>query len=224
MNNQRKRKPKCIVLDFDDTIVDFCGKLCWLHNKLYGTSVSKLDIKDWEFDSLDFKDGAGNRVLGKELRQTFKDWEGHIYDTIEPLDGAPDALKLAYDRGYKIVILTARNIKFEQHTMMSIMQHDLPYTPGLIFHNPYDPKKEEEKEKHKYFKRDKINELKKEYNIVRFVDDKFVTVQDIAENCRAVKECVLLTMPSNQEIEIDEDLMTREDLLLMALRNLKQLN
>ena len=70
-------KPKAVVLDIDDVIDDFCGYLCWIHNRVNGTHVTSNDIKDWNFETLKVRDRNGNEVIGTDLRQTFRYWEEH---------------------------------------------------------------------------------------------------------------------------------------------------
>ena len=43
-DKKRKRKQKAIVVDYDDTVVDFMGFLCHLYNVKNSTCVSPNDL------------------------------------------------------------------------------------------------------------------------------------------------------------------------------------
>ena len=91
----KRTKIKTIVVDFDDTIVDFVPFLCFLHNSLHKTCLSESDIKMWSFEGLDLTDVRGNRVTGEELRATFEKYEPHgLYARLPVIKDARFALDI----------------------------------------------------------------------------------------------------------------------------------
>lgn len=180
----RKIKPFAIVLDVDDCIDDFGGDLCWIHNKINNTNVTSNDIKDWNFITLKVKDRNGNEVLGVDLRKTFEYWEEHgLYGSLNLLPKAREAVTVMRDFGYKIILLTARKKKYEDETKLHLWRNHIPFDEIYFREDP------EEKD----FKTNKIKQLSKQYNIQMFVDDKYETVEHVAENTNVKMVCLLET-------------------------------
>ena len=205
---KRKMKPKAVVFDHDDTIVGFLPTLCELHNLKYNTCLTDHDITSWDFDDLDITDARGVRVLGKELRETFAESENHgLYALLQPLDYAKYALDTIREIGYKIIILTARNEKFRETTANHALIN------GLVYDELH-------------FSKDKvktIKELSKQYNIVMFADDKGTTVQNVSENTRVKKVC-LVNKAHNKNMDIDEEDIIRVNDLMDCVKELKEVN
>lgn len=203
------RKEKAIVVDYDDTVVGFLQSLCKAHNKKYGTCISHNDLKSWDFDDVDITDARGNRVTGKDLRETFQIYEENgMYAALKPLDYAKYALDTAHEIGYKVIIVTARKEKFRVATEYNLNDQDIYYDEL-------------------YFSSDKvktIKQLSKTYNIVMFADDKTSTVVNIAENCRGVKSVFLINKAHNKGDEFDEESIKRANDLMDCVKELKQVN
>lgn len=203
---KRKYKPKAVVVDYDDTVVDFTGFLCYLHNKKHGTTIGTSDITDWDFTNLSVKDVRGNVVLGSELKETFKYYEEDgLYAALPVIKESKFALELIKKLGYHIIVLTARPEKFKKQTEMNLIMRDVPYDE-LYF--DWDKVK-------------KIKEFSKLYNIVLFADDKLTTVESVSDNCR-VKYNFLIDKPHNKCDNIDNDELIRIADLLEAVRYLKE--
>ncbi len=205
---KRRTKPKAIVLDYDDTVVAFLQTLCRIHNLKHGTCLTDHDIKTWNFDDIDIIDARGVRVIGKELRETFKITEEHgLYALLPPLDYAKYALDTMSEIGYKIIIMTARDERFRETTELNALERELTYDEM-------------------HFSKDKvktIKELSKIYNIVMFVDDKASTVQSVSENCR-VKQVCLINKAHNKSVEVDEEEIIRVNDLMDCVKALKRIN
>jgi uncharacterized HAD superfamily protein len=206
--NMRKRKEKVIVVDYDDTVVDFMGFLCRLHNKLYKTCITPSDFKAYDFDLVEIEDARGNKVHGKDIRETFLEYEKHgLYAALSLLPEAKFALKMFKELGYKIIILTARKEEYEKQTMMNVLNLNVPFDE-LIF-CPSD------------LKAKKIRQLAKKYNIQMFADDKASTVKDVAETTN-VNFVICINQSHNKSEEFDEDII-RCDGLMDAVRLLPDL-
>jgi len=194
-----RQKPFLVVLDLDDCIVSFMGALCRVHNKKYGTSITPSDLNSWDFNTLEVKDAQGNVVKGEELRKTFADYEAEGLYVGLPLLGASDqALEFMKNKGYRVVILTARDEKYGKQTELN-----------LIFNRIYQYVDEV------FFKADKVKKiqnLSKAYHIVMFADDKAETVQKVIQNCN-VDHVFLIEQAHNENVEVDPDVKRVRDLL-----------
>lgn len=207
MGDKKRNKLKTIVLDYDDTVVDFLGGLCRIHNKRYNTCISANDIQDWDFSSLEVKDARGNVVKGSELKKTFIAYEDDgLYVGLEMLGDADFALELMKKLGYKVIILTARDEKFGKQTELNLIFNRIAQYVDEV-----------------YFKADKVKKIKdlsRTHHIVLFADDKASTVQAVAEEC-TVDNIFLIEKPHNKNIECDESVMRVRD-LLDTVRYLKE--
>jgi uncharacterized HAD superfamily protein len=208
---KKEKKPKAVILDLDDVIVDFLGGLCELYNKHNKTSLSISDLTEWDWKNLDFKDARGNVVKGEALHKLFGEYESNIYVGLEPLPYALRALDTIRMYGYKIFIITARNCSFGKSTELNLMFKKIPHDE--VFH------KDSKEQKTEDFKVNKIKELSKMYHISFFVDDKLETAQAVFDNCR-VDRVYLLNKSHNKEFEVSEDIIRIND-LVETIRHLK---
>jgi uncharacterized HAD superfamily protein len=210
MAKKSVNKPKAVVLDYDDTIVGFLQGLCTIHNAIHGTNVSHRDVTSWNFDDLLIEDVNGNKVTGKQLRDTFKTYENNgLYVGLQPLQYAVPAVNDMIGRGYKIIIVTARPEEYRKDTELNAIWNGIKYDK-LIFSN------------------DKVKTLKslrRKYNVVMFADDKYETIEDVANNCGWIKHVCLINGPHNRMIEIeDEERIVRVEDLNFCLRELELLS
>lgn len=187
--NKRKIKPKALVFDYDDCIVKFLETVFQFYNYLNDTSVSTNDMSDWEFDSLLHKDARGNVVTGADIRDTFLEYEPHgLYAGLPPIRNAIKALEFCRKLGYKLIIITARKQEYEKDTLYNMWLNGVEYDEI-------------------YFEKDKahrIKQLKRQYNIIAFADDKFSTVKEVADTCK-LRYNFLVDMASNRMVEFDEE-------------------
>lgn len=203
-----RKKEKAVVLDVDDTLVSFLSYLCFLHNKLHGTSLSEHDIKEWAFDNLDLTDVRGNKVTGEQLNETFHEYESEgLYARLPAIKESRFGVELMRDLGYKIILMTARKPEFHKQTILNLISNKIDYDE-LYF----------TKEKVK-----KINALAKDYNIMLFADDKYETVLDVYENAKIHKngQVCLINKSHNQDKELDEGIL-RINTVFEAVRFLKK--
>ena len=204
-----KRKERVIVVDYDDTCVDFIGFLCRLHNKLYKTCITPADFKDYDFDMVEIKDARNNVVHGEEIRNTFLEYETEgLYAALPPLPEAKHALKFMKSLGYKIIILTARKEEYKKQTMMNILHNDMPHDEVIFC--PSD------------LKAKKLRQLSRIYNIQMFADDKASTILDVSENTN-IKMVVCVNQPHNMGTKLDDEVI-RVDSLFEAVRYLKDIS
>jgi len=193
-------KPKAVVLDIDDVIDDFCGYLCWIHNRVNGTHVTANDIRDWNFETLKVKDRNGNEVIGTDLRQTFRYWEEHgLYGSVDLLPRAYDAIRKIVDYQYKVILLTARDKKYEDETKLHLWKN------GIIFDEIYFKGEDDGSD----FKTKKIKKLSRRYNIQLFADDKYSTVEHVAENTNVNCVCLIETASTRDLKKIEGDTENR---------------
>ena len=198
-DKKRKRKHKAIVVDYDDTVVDFMGFLCHLYNVKNGTCISPNDLKEWDFKDVEVKDARGNVVKGEKLRKMFKDYENQgLYAALPIIEESRRALDMAAKLGYKIIILTARDGQFKAQTEINLIRNNIPYNE-LIF--DWDKVKI-------------INDLKKSYKIAFFADDKFDTVKKVADSCD-LDYNFLVEKAHNRDIDLSE-----EDETILRIRDL----
>jgi len=206
-SDKKSKKPKVLVWDIDDTVLGFLYTVCSLHNKKYGTCISERIITNWDFKGIDTIDARGNKVTGEDLYATFKYFEDHgLYAALRPLDYAKYALDTASEIGYKNILLTARDPKFQRQTEVNLLSENISYDE-IYF---------------EWDKVKKINELSKKYDVVLFADDKVDTVKAVFENCK-VKHVFLVNQPHNQDAVIDEDIKRAHD-LMDCLKELKRIN
>jgi len=198
MNKPKKTtKAPTVILDIDDTIFNFTGHLCFLFNRKHGSSISENDLKEWNFYSTKVEDVRGNVVNGKELRQFFLDYEAHgLYTALPPIRESTMAIDLIKKLGYKIILLTARDERFEKDTELSLLMYNIPYDE-VIFNA--------DKPKH-------INRLARKHIIVAFADDKFEYIKNVAETDK-VEMCYLIEKTHNRNEELPEGSLRVRDLL-----------
>lgn len=214
---RRNTKPKAIVLDYDDTVVDFIGGLCRLHNKKYGTCITANDIRDWNFNSLNVKDIDGKTVVGSQLQATFAEYEPEgLYVGLNMLEYAFSALEIMKQKGYVIIILTARSERYHKQTELNLIFNKIDLLVSRVYCKPCDWPGIEK------FKVKRLKELSKEFNIVAFADDKLETVQQVNEFCN-VANLFLVERGHNLDHEVDEKVIRVKNILEM-LRYLKKVN
>lgn len=182
------KKRRAIILDLDDTIVDFLTCLTKLYNAKHGTCISPADLTSWDFKDISMKDARGNEVDGKNLREFFIEYENHgLYAALPVIEEAKRAIDFAKDLGYRIFIMTARNEKFKIATEINLIMHGIQYDKLIC---DWDKVK-------------RINELSEKYDIEVFADDKYATVKAVKDKCD-VKYCLLVSKGHNLSIEEDK--------------------
>lgn len=204
-----ERKPRTICLDFDDTVVNFTGMLFDTYNKLNDTCLYTTDIKDYEFESINFEDKRGNVVKGEDIRQLYLEYEKEgLYATLKPLGGAEQALHLMNKLGYKIIILTARAPEYEKQTKFCLLHNNLHH--DLVVFSPSNDKAK------------MLRKLAKDYNIVAFADDKAETCVDVHENTN-VNQVYVVNQEHNKDFDFDPEIK-RISGIFEIIRDLRDLN
>jgi len=202
-------KEKVVCLDLDDAIVGFLPMLCLIYNKLNGTCIAPMDFKEYDLEILEMKDANGNVVLGKGIKDIFKEFEDHgLYASLDVLPEASHALNLIKKLGYKIFFITAREERFEKQTKLNLLKNHIEYD-RLFFVKSCDKAKI-------------IRKIAKEYQVIMFFDDRLSTVVDVFENTNT-KHVFLKEMPHNKHQEIDAGII-RVSGLFDTVRYLKDVN
>jgi len=203
MPPKRRKKIPTIILDIDDTVVDFTGFLCYLFNSINNTSITEADLVSWHFNKAKVEDIRGNVVKGTELRKFFHNYEAHgLYSATPPIKESILAMTLMKKLGYKIILLTARSEDFKKDTQISMIMHSIPHDE-IVF-DADKPKQ--------------INRLARKHNIVAFADDKYDHVKSVFETDK-VDTCYIINKSHNKEKELPEEIVRINDLLEMP-RNL----
>jgi hypothetical protein len=167
-----------------------------LYNNKHDTSVTPADLKTWDFEKVEVKDARGNVVKGAELRKMFLDYEAHgLYAAMPALPGAQRAIDTISKLGYKIIVLTARDEKYRIQTEINMTLRGIKCDELVM---DWDKVK-------------RINALKDKYRIIGFADDKFATVQSVAEECD-LPHNFLVDKAHNRDIELPEDVIRIQDL------------
>jgi len=198
--------PRAIVLDIDDTICDFLGQLCLLHNRLHNTHVTRADVVGYPLKGEDeLEDIHGNIVRDANIEKTFRKYEPHgLYAVLPVFPEAKQAIEIMQELGYKIILMTARPKQYEEQTKLSLMSNNIKYD-RLIFD---------------YKKADRILELKEEFDIIMFADDRASTVKNVNNNC-SIKYPILINKPHNENASTSQKI-TRVDDLLEVVKFLKE--
>jgi len=169
-------KDKAVVLDIDDTLLDFRGHLYTIHNNKYDTSYNRKDDTEW--------------TLPEELNKTFIEYENWIYVSQPILPKVKKQLELFRERGYKIVLMTARSEDYKKHTIFNLALNGIKYDE--LFFN-----------KNKALK---INRLSEKYDIKIFADDKVDTVNKVRRETD-IPKVYLINMPCNRNEDEEEGVM-----------------
>ena len=196
MTKTKKTKIPTVVLDCDDTVVQFVSFLCYLFNAKFHTSLAESDLTDWDFTSTKITDHQGKIIEGSSLRQFFIDYEDVIYSAIPPIRESVFAMTLMKTLGFKIVVLTARREKFAKATEINFLYNNIPFDE-IVF--GADKVKE-------------INRLAKTHSIALFADDKYSYVKAVNETDK-VDSCCLINRSHNKNITDLGDIKRINDLL-----------
>lgn len=162
------KKPKAIVLDCDDVIVDFMGYLCWFHNNKYHTDITRNELKEYPIKDSERADIFGRLVKDQDLYKTFKEQEPFgLYRLLPAFIEARQAMEFIEDLGYSIIVMTARDSRYEIDTCASLNAQSLPWDKVILTKD----------------KPGEINKLKEKYDVVMFVDDRLDTVVKVGKEC-----------------------------------------
>lgn len=110
---------KTILVDMDDTIENCTEAWVRLVNKLYGTDVDPLSLRDWDV-SVAFPTLTREQVYDVTLTDEF--WYG-----VTPIDGAVEYLKRLIDDGNKVYIVTCAAYETLRIKMEEVLFKYFPY-------------------------------------------------------------------------------------------------
>ena len=174
-------KIKAVILDIDDTIVSFCKHLLTIHNNLNKVKYSMADLKEWDLPS--------------DLNDTFNEYEELLYASQPIIKAARKKIKKLRESGYRIILMTARDVSFRKVTEFNLALNDIGYDELYFNKN----------------KSLKINRFSKEYEILLFADDKVTTVNKVKRNT-TIPNVFLIGMPSNKDSKIEKGVIRVNDI------------
>lgn len=166
-------KDKAVVLDIDDTLFNFVGHLLHCYNICKGQNIKDEDLTTW--------------TLPEEVTRFFLDNEFELYTSQPVFPLVRNAINRLKEANYKIILMTARDIKFLKQTEFSLKINSVHYDLLLFNKN----------------KALKINRLSEAYDIVAFADDKLSTIEKVKKETK-VPNVYLISMPSNRNAELGE--------------------
>lgn len=176
---------KAIIMDVDQVLLDYSGRLREWYNAKYGKSVeghSKTwDLREWLGIDDDMFADARVRDIISEFATT---WE---FGTLDAFPGA-DVVLHELMRDHKLICLTACGT---DEVTQSLRKVNLFHRFGDIFEdvyfvNPTDSKTEV------------LKKLNMEYNVVAFIDDKPQNIIDATMDA-GIKNPILMKAPHNRE-------------------------
>ena len=179
-------KQKLVILDLDDTILGFIPFFVSEFNKINNTHMIQADLTQFDFMSLKFKDCKGNQIEGKLLQEFFLDQEKKgIYLKLKVLKNIKKALRLFKLLNYKVVIITARNKKFDMQTRHNLLINNIDLSEIYYTNNKVRV----------------INRLSRLYDVKVFADDRLSTVTKVKEGC-TVDKVYLINKCHNKGMEV----------------------
>ena len=146
---------KLIIIDYDNTLVDFMRNLLDRFNEHHQISITLNDINEYNFEHCSFDENGINGIFLNEF------FLANISESYLDLVAYPDSkefLKNAQSNGYRIEVVTARNSEHSKETTDCLKANELgPYLDEIVYtHN----------------KAEYIKSIKDEYSEIIFIDDK----------------------------------------------------
>ena len=175
LKKHSNNKELAIVADADDCLVGFSDTAVELTNLMLKTCYTREDLNTWD--------------LPKEVYDTYKKYEGvGFYGCMPVLPGVVETLNdIRSSYRMKIIILTAREEKFRDITILNLKMKGVVYDE-IIF----SKKKGEE-----------LIKLSEKYEIKMFVDDKLENVEEAISTGMVGTVC-LMDMRHNRVLGLDE--------------------
>jgi uncharacterized HAD superfamily protein len=201
-----EKRPKAVCLDLDDTVLDFIGQLCIVHNQKHKTFVTRSEVVGYPLKGDEVENIYGTLVEGENLEKTFKELEPHgLYAVLPVFQEAKQALELIREMGYKIIFMTARPPQFREQTELSLIVNHIKYDM-LLF---------------EIDKATAINKLNEQYEVVLFADDKASTVRAVNNKCQ-VKYPILINRAHNERYKSLSQKIIRANDLLETIKLLRK--
>lgn len=108
-----------ILIDMDDTIEQLLkGWIAWV-NRRYGTETTIEDVKEWDVSK------AFPTLTHDEVYDAI--YAEDMWETVEPVPGAPEVIKSLKDKGHEIVIVTASPYRALHAKMEKVLFKYFPY-------------------------------------------------------------------------------------------------
>lgn len=110
---------KTIAVDLDEVLGQFIPQLCKYHNAAYPESPT---LTPAGFFSYRFCEVWGGDDEGA-IRKVHDFFESEFFDDIPVVPGAPDGVRALKQAGYRLVIVTSRQLAIEEQTRRWVDRH-----------------------------------------------------------------------------------------------------
>jgi FMN phosphatase YigB (HAD superfamily) len=167
-------RKKCIVCDIDGTLVD---------TDFIFKEISELNLKGEERWDYFHEHCNSDRVKPLERATHFIElinFSVFMSLNIIPNESGKDELKVADTGGYDIILSTARKELSRKGTVQKLKELAIPFDKLYM-------RADDDKRLASEIKRDHLLEIKKEYDIIAFIDDDLT-------NCNMAKELGLFAL------------------------------
>lgn len=171
---------KAIVIDIDDTVLDFGSRLREFVNHQYDKKVmgkpQAWDLCEW----LGVKEGQDTEIL----EEFASSWQ---FGALDPLPGASRVLTKLVQEGYDIYCITACS---KSPQVEALRRANMYHCFGNIFKDIFFVDFGESKDKY-------LKQIEQTHDIHAFVDDKYANLQD-AQNA-GIDRCIMIKQPHNKD-------------------------
>jgi len=171
---------KAIVIDIDDTVLDFGSRLREFVNHQYDKKVigkpQAWDLCEW----LGIKEGQDIEILAEFAAS----WQ---FGALDPLPGASRVLTKLAQEGYDIFCITACS---REPQVEALRRANMYHCFGNIFQEIFFVEFGESKDKY-------LKQIALTHDIHAFVDDKYANLED-AEKA-GIERCIMIKQPHNKD-------------------------
>ena len=180
-----------VGIDIDDVKAKFMETLQGWHNRRYGTSLARENIRDYDF----WKIGGCDKDEG--LRRMREFFQSADFEAIEPIEGSQEGCR-ELARDFDLVSITYRPVSSGKQTLPWINNYFHGLFSAVYFANLFPP----------YGTIRKKVEICREAGVRVMVDDS----ADVAEECyRAGIGVVLLNTPWNESRGLPSGICRADD-------------
>lgn len=183
---------KAIVVDADDTILDFGSRVREFYNHHHGKQVIGKSLTWGLCDWLDIEEGKDREVLEAFMGS----WQ---CGALDPLPGTTRVLPKLLQQGYDIFVVTACGQDPQVH---ALRKANLYHVFGDIFEQIMFVDFEGSKV-------DCLDKISETHDIHAFVDDKYQNIKE-AQDAGYYEACVMIKQPHNRQYR-EEDVLCAHD-------------
>ncbi|MEM5878851.1 MAG: hypothetical protein QXF12_08320 [Candidatus Aenigmatarchaeota archaeon] len=117
-----------VILDIDDTLVDFSGKM-YRNLKKYYPDIKFPYPSDWRW-------GTIKKIIGHKKFDEMIDITVEECNQSKPFPEVPEYTNILYELGYEIVILTHRSLSAYEGTKRFLLNNSIKYHELIVTHVP----------------------------------------------------------------------------------------